>query len=50
MATTLLTDTGLEQPGPRLDYHALNALLNLYDAQGHIQFDADRQAAHWPWV
>ncbi len=45
MATTLLTDTGLEQPGPRLDYHALNALLNLYDAQGHIQFDADRRAA-----
>jgi len=28
-----------------LDYHALNALLNLYDADGKIQFDADRAAA-----
>ena len=45
MATTLLTDTGLEQPGARLDYHALNALLNLYDDEGRIQFDADRRAA-----
>ncbi|MBJ6985873.1 MULTISPECIES: class 1b ribonucleoside-diphosphate reductase subunit alpha [unclassified Devosia] len=29
-----------------LDYHALNAMLNLYDEEGHIQFDKDRQAAH----
>ncbi len=28
-----------------LDYHALNAMLNLYDTEGKIQFDADRQAA-----
>ncbi|MEX5270743.1 class 1b ribonucleoside-diphosphate reductase subunit alpha [Kocuria sabuli] len=28
-----------------LGYHELNALLNLYDADGNIQFDADRQAA-----
>lgn len=28
-----------------LDYHALNAQLNLYDADGHIQFEADREAA-----
>ncbi|WP_414931144.1 class 1b ribonucleoside-diphosphate reductase subunit alpha [Vibrio europaeus] len=28
-----------------LDYHALNAMLNLLDDQGGIQFDADRQAA-----
>ncbi len=28
-----------------LDYHALNAMLNLYDENGHIQFDADRMAA-----
>ncbi len=28
------------------DYHALNAMLNLYDADGHIQFDKDREAAH----
>ncbi len=28
-----------------LGYHELNAMLNLYDANGMIQFDADRQAA-----
>ncbi|MFD1882267.1 class 1b ribonucleoside-diphosphate reductase subunit alpha [Paracoccus pacificus] len=28
-----------------LDYHALNAMLNLYDEQGKIRFDADRMAA-----
>jgi len=28
-----------------LDYHALNAMLNLYDDQGHIRFEADRMAA-----
>ena len=28
------------------DYHALNAMLNLYDADGKIQFDRDREAAH----
>ncbi|MFI7481433.1 class 1b ribonucleoside-diphosphate reductase subunit alpha [Kocuria sp. M1R5S2] len=28
-----------------LGYHELNALLNLYDVDGKIQFDADRQAA-----
>ncbi|MCI6410674.1 class 1b ribonucleoside-diphosphate reductase subunit alpha [Schaalia hyovaginalis] len=41
-----LTDTGLEDiSDPELDYHALNAQLNLYDAEGRIQFDADRKAA-----
>lgn len=30
----------------QLDYHALNALLNLYDANGRIQFDKDREAAN----
>lgn len=30
----------------QLDYHALNALLNLYDENGKIQFDKDRQAAN----
>ncbi len=44
MAETL-TDTGLEETNEQTDYHALNAKLNLYDAQGKIQFDADRQAA-----
>ncbi|MCU6274894.1 class 1b ribonucleoside-diphosphate reductase subunit alpha [Morganella morganii] len=28
------------------DYHALNAMLNLYDAEGQIQFDKDVTAAH----
>lgn len=28
-----------------LDYHALNAMLNLYDEDGKIQLDCDRQAA-----
>src|SRR5690554_6413461 len=28
-----------------LDYHSLNAMLNLYDADGKIQFDADKRAA-----
>ncbi len=28
-----------------LDYHALNAMLNLYDGEGKIRFDADRMAA-----
>ncbi|WP_250505797.1 class 1b ribonucleoside-diphosphate reductase subunit alpha [Bowdeniella massiliensis] len=45
MAETL-TDTGLESfASEDLDYHALNAKLNLYDENGKIQFDADRQAA-----
>ena len=30
----------------QLDYHALNALLNLYDENGQIQFDRDREAAN----
>nr|WP_319947002.1 class 1b ribonucleoside-diphosphate reductase subunit alpha [Tessaracoccus caeni] len=28
-----------------MDYHALNAMLNLYDAEGNIQFEADKRAA-----
>lgn len=45
MAATL-TDTGVEvSSAPELDYHALNAMLNLYDADGKIQFHADREAA-----
>jgi ribonucleoside-diphosphate reductase alpha chain len=30
---------------PALDYHALNAMLNLYDDDGRIQLDKDRLAA-----
>ena len=28
-----------------LDYHALNAMLNLYGANGELQLDKDREAA-----
>nr|NLD39869.1 class 1b ribonucleoside-diphosphate reductase subunit alpha [Actinomycetales bacterium] len=28
-----------------MDYHALNAMLNLYDAEGRIQIEKDREAA-----
>ncbi|WP_370545124.1 class 1b ribonucleoside-diphosphate reductase subunit alpha [Herbiconiux sp. VKM Ac-1786] len=30
---------------PALDYHSLNAMLNLYDENGLIQFDKDKEAA-----
>ncbi|QOI53714.1 class 1b ribonucleoside-diphosphate reductase subunit alpha [Rouxiella badensis] len=43
MAATELaiTDPGVGTP----DYHALNAMLNLFDTEGKIQFDKDRLAA-----
>ncbi|QKJ61334.2 class 1b ribonucleoside-diphosphate reductase subunit alpha [Serratia fonticola] len=41
MATTELT----RPASATLDYHSLNAMLNLYDAEGRIQFDKDRLAA-----
>ncbi len=41
MITTLVQEKG----DNTLDYHALNAMLNLYDADGHIQFEKDRLAA-----
>ena len=48
------TDTTVEQYDPAHDYHALNAMLNLYDADGRIQFGKDKAAereyatATWP--
>ncbi|RWR02918.1 ribonucleotide-diphosphate reductase subunit alpha [[Pantoea] beijingensis] len=42
MATT--ESTRLKPASTALDYHALNAMLNLYDAGGNIQFDKDREA------
>lgn len=39
--TTFKTDSRFDG----LDYHSLNAMLNLYDEQGNIQFEADRRAA-----
>jgi len=39
------TDSTLvEAPAAVPDYHALNAMLNLYDAEGNIQFEKDREA------
>ena len=35
----------LDAVKPALDYHALNAMLNLYDEGGRIRFDADLMAA-----
>jgi ribonucleoside-diphosphate reductase alpha chain len=47
----MTTDLGKSVAEPvqrtdQLDYHALNAMLNLYDADGNIQFDKDREAAN----
>jgi len=40
------TELAITDPGTRgPDYHALNAMLNLFDANGQIQFDKDRLAA-----
>lgn len=44
----ILETVGIEQSQKSdqiTDYHALNAMLNLYDENGHIQFDMDRLAA-----
>ncbi|KAA5773826.1 hypothetical protein, partial [Yersinia pestis] len=43
MATTKLNV--IDSSDSELDYHSLNAMLNLYDADGRIQFDKDRLAA-----
>ncbi|WP_428841025.1 class 1b ribonucleoside-diphosphate reductase subunit alpha [Cronobacter dublinensis] len=42
MATTSLTGEAALHTPP--DYHALNAMLNLYDASGRIQFAKDHEA------
>ncbi|MDZ8172010.1 class 1b ribonucleoside-diphosphate reductase subunit alpha [Microbacterium xanthum] len=47
MVEAAVTETDFKS-NPRFegqDYHSLNAMLNLYDADGNIQFDADRRAA-----
>ncbi|MFJ2639363.1 class 1b ribonucleoside-diphosphate reductase subunit alpha [Streptomyces sp. NPDC087511] len=36
--------TQREPVGARKDYHALNAMLNMYDCDGRIQFGKDREA------
>ena len=52
MVDTALTETPLKQTPFKdnaafdgMDYHSLNAMLNLYGADGKIQFDADKRAA-----
>ncbi len=35
----------IDAPRTGMDYHSLNAMLNLYDTEGKIQFDKDREAA-----
>lgn len=40
-----MTITTPTRENQQLDYHALNAMLNLYDDNGHIQFDKDKDAA-----
>ena len=42
-----MESTLIESPAAvsALDYHSLNAMLNLYDADGNIQFDKDKEAA-----
>ncbi|NDK35277.1 class 1b ribonucleoside-diphosphate reductase subunit alpha [Rhodovulum sulfidophilum] len=40
-----VTDAKPAKPDSTLDYHALNAMLNLYDEDGTIRFEADRMAA-----
>ncbi|MDF3606407.1 class 1b ribonucleoside-diphosphate reductase subunit alpha [Paracoccus sp. DMF-8] len=40
-----MLDNGVAKDAQGLDYHALNAMLNLYDENGNIRFDADRLAA-----
>ena len=42
---TLVLDKTKKTSDAALDYHALNAMLNLYDEDGKIQLDKDRQAA-----
>jgi ribonucleoside-diphosphate reductase alpha chain len=37
--------TPIDVPAVGMDYHALNAMLNLYGPNGEIQFDKDREAA-----
>ncbi len=49
MPTTVAAEpvtTGTLALPDETDYHALNAMLNLYDADGKIQFEKDHEAAH----
>jgi len=43
--TLLDSSSDVRVSNETLDYHSLNAMLNLYDREGRIQFDADKRAA-----
>lgn len=43
--TVAEVDADIKVSNEKLDYHSLNAMLNLYDAEGNIQFEADKKAA-----
>ena len=45
-AEPVAVTSSVPNPSGETDYHALNAMLNLYDADGNIQFERDREAAH----
>ncbi|HBX0654199.1 TPA: ribonucleotide reductase, partial [Klebsiella pneumoniae] len=39
-----MATTTAERITAAVDFHALNAMLNLYDSEGRIPFEKDRQA------
>ena len=43
--STVEVESDIKVSNEKLDYHSLNAMLNLYDADGRIQFEADKKAA-----
>lgn len=46
MATVTTEQSAAGTHSPQMDYHSLNAMLNLYGPNGEIQFDKDREAAN----
>ncbi|UDL15949.1 ribonucleotide reductase [Microbacterium phage Pumpernickel] len=42
---TLVAENDVKVTNETLDHHSLNAMLNLYDKEGKIQFEADKKAA-----
>jgi len=43
--TVAEVESDIKVTNEKLDYHSLNAMLNLYDRDGKIQFEADKKAA-----
>ncbi|SDH49678.1 ribonucleoside-diphosphate reductase class Ib alpha subunit [Agrococcus jejuensis] len=46
MATVTTEQSAAGTHSPQMDYHSLNAMLNLYGPNGEIQFEKDREAAN----